>query len=560
LAFGLIAAACGSDDSESGSGTTAGGGAGTTAAGGAGTTAAASDLTPVQGGKLVVGIEADTGSPWVPSKFTCAASCYVTIGSVFDTLAAVTEDGEVVPYLAESITPNEDYTVWTFVAREGVTFHDGTPFDGAAMVDNITRQYKSFLTGKVFADVATNPDGTPQIVLTDPMTMTITLKRPWVVFPIYLAAQPGFMASPTWLAAADADTTLEAKPVGTGPFIFKDYKPGESFTATRNPDYWNQPYPYLDEYETRVIPDALTRASALEAGDVDIIHTTNGDTVAKFRDDPENFPMLEETDYGETGYTLLHVTQEGSPLTDVRVRCALAESTDAAAIIQQTQAGVPAIANGPFSPAQAGYLEDTGFPVEQDMEAAKALIADYKAENPGPLEINLSTTQDATNLIIAQAQQQFYTEAGVDEVQISQIEQAKYILTALQGDFQAFQWRNHGGYDLDSQLIWWTADNALPVGELALNFGRIKDDVIDEALAANRGETDPALKQEYAETVNKRFGEQCYNLWIFWTVWGIPHTPAVMDVGVFTLPDGSTQSPGTGGTFNQRSVWINPDA
>ena len=145
-------------------------------------------------------------------------------------------------------------------------------------------------------------------------------------------------------------------------------------------------------------------------------------------------------------------------------------------------------------------------------------------------------------------------------MQISQIEQAKYILTALQGDFQAFQWRNHGGYDLDSQYIWWTTENALPVGELALNFGRIKDDVIDEALNANRGETDPAAKQELAETVNKQFGEQCYNLWVFWTVWGLPHTPNVMDVGVFTLPDGSTQSPGTGGTFNQRSVWINPDA
>jgi peptide/nickel transport system substrate-binding protein len=484
----------------------------------------------------------------------------VTIGSVFDTLATVTDEGEIVPYLAESITPNEDYTVWTFVAREGVTFHDGTPFDGAAMVDNITRQFNSFLTGKVFTDVATNPDGTPQIALTDPMTMTITMDRPWVVFPYYLAAQPGMIASPTWMAAADADPTLEPKPVGTGPFIFKDYKPGESFTATRNPDYWNQPYPFLDEYETRVIPDALTRASALEAGDVDLIHTTNGDSIAKFRDDPENFPMLEETDYGETGYTLLHVTQEGSPLTDARVRCAMANATDMQAIIAQTQAGVPAIANGPFSPAQLGHLDDTGYPTEQNMEEAQRLVSEYKAENPGPLNIRLSTTQDATNLIVAQAQQQFFTEAGFDDVQISQIEQAKYILTALQGDFQAFQWRNHGGYDMDNQYIWWTTENALPVGELALNFGRIKDDVIDEALNANRGETDPAAKQEYAETVNKQFGEQCYNLWGFWTVWGLPHTPNVMDVGVFTLPDGSTQSPGTGGTFNVRSVWINPDA
>ncbi len=89
----------------------------------------------------------------------CARPCYQTIGSVYDTLAAVTEDGKFVPYLAESITPNADYTVWTFVARSGVTFHDGTPFDGAAMVDNMTRQFKSFLTGKVLADVATNPDG-----------------------------------------------------------------------------------------------------------------------------------------------------------------------------------------------------------------------------------------------------------------------------------------------------------------------------------------------------------------------------------------------------------------
>ena len=263
LAFGLVVAACGSDDSSSGSGTTASGGAGTTAAGGgAATTAAASTATPVQGGKLVVGIEADTGSPWTPSKILCATSCYVTIGSIYDTLTNVTEDGKVVPYLAESITPNADYTVWSFKARSGVKFHDGTPFDGAAMVDNIVRQYKSFLTAKVLSDVATNPDGSPQIVVdpADPMTMTITLKRPWVIFPIYFAAQVGFIASPTWLAAADKDPTLEPKPVGTGPFVFKDYKPGESFDATRNPDYWNKPYPYLDEYETRVIPDALTRA------------------------------------------------------------------------------------------------------------------------------------------------------------------------------------------------------------------------------------------------------------------------------------------------------------
>ena len=65
------------------------------------------------------------------------------------------------------------------------------------------------------------------------------------------------------MAAADADETLKSKPVGTGPFVYVDYRPNEYFTAKKNPSYWNQPYPYLDEIEFRPIPDALNRRDAL---------------------------------------------------------------------------------------------------------------------------------------------------------------------------------------------------------------------------------------------------------------------------------------------------------
>ncbi len=73
-------------------------------------------------------------------------------------------------------------------------------------------------------------------------------------------------------------------------------------------------------------------------------------------------------------------------------------------------------------------------------------------------------------------------------------------------------------------------------------------------------QTDPAVKKELAETVNKEFGEQCYDLWVSWTVWGIPHTPKVMDVGIFTLPDGTPPARAPAASFNVRSVWINPNA
>ncbi len=159
LALGLVAAACGSDDSGSSAGTTAaGGGAATTAAGGAGTTAASTE-TPVAGGKLVMGIEADTGSPWEPSKALLAISGHTVIRSIYDSLTIVTDEGTVVPYLAESVEPNADYTVWTIKVRSGVTFHDGTPLNAAAVVDNLVRHTKSFLTAAILTDVQKDAAG-----------------------------------------------------------------------------------------------------------------------------------------------------------------------------------------------------------------------------------------------------------------------------------------------------------------------------------------------------------------------------------------------------------------
>ena len=374
-----------------------------------------------------MGIEADTSSPWRPYEMLCAISCHQVIRNIYDTLAMPTADGKAAPYLAESITPNDDFTEWTVTARAGVTFHDGTPFDGAAIVENITRAKTGALTGNLFRpidSVAVDP--------ADPMTVVISMNTSWAAFPFALMGQASYMASPAWLLASDADEALRSQPVGTGPFMYEDYKPNEYFKMTKNPNYWNEPYPYLDSVEFRPIPDALSRRDALKSGTVDLMHTTNGETIAEFRDTQE-FPMQEITNTAEVGYTLLHVTQDGSPLNDVRVRCALAYASDEQAIIDSISAGVGQIAFGPFSPDQVGYLEDTGFPEAQDMAKAQDLIAEYRAENPGPLNLSLATTQDETNLTIAQFQKQWFEEAGVDSVTIDQIDQGNYILTAVLG-------------------------------------------------------------------------------------------------------------------------------
>jgi peptide/nickel transport system substrate-binding protein len=482
----------------------------------------------------------------------CAIGCYQVIRSIYDSLVMPNDAGSWSPYLADSLTPNDDFTEWKITAREGVTFHDGTPFDGAAIVENLTRAKEGILTGN-----ALRPVETIAVDAADPMTAVVTMNTSWAAFPFTLIGQAGMEASPTWLAASDTDDTLKSKPVGTGPFVYADYKADESFTMTKNPDYWNAPYPYLDSIEFRVIPDGLNRRDALKSGTVDLIHTTNGETISEFRDGTD-FPMVEIENNAETAYTLLHVSQEGSPLTDVRVRCALAYASDEQLLIDTIGAGVNQIAFGPFSPTQVGYLEHTGFPEAQDMAKAQELIAAYKADFPGPLNLSLATTQDQTNLTIAQQQQQWWTEAGVDNVTIDQIDQGNYIVTALLGNFQVFQWRNHGGFDLDQQYIWWHSKAAPPVGELALNFGRIRDPQLDALLDENRASTDSARKKAIAEEVNTLFATQCYNLWGSYTIWGIAGKPTVHGVNLFTLPDGAQAPFGAGisGTFYPMTLWV----
>jgi len=559
LAFGLLVAACGGGDDGGSSGTEAPAGSEAPSGSDAPSATEAPSGTdpakvPMPGGTLVMGLEAETSDPWRPSEMVCAISCHMVARSVYDALMVPGEDNVPHPYLAESVTPNDDCTVWSITARSGVKFHDGTDFDGAAIVENLSRHKTALLTGTAIKSVTDI-----SVDAADPMTAVVTVEKPWCTFTWYLTGQIGYMASPAWLAASDADEALRNQPVGTGPFVFDSYKPGESYKGVKNADYWNQPYPYLDSIEYIPINDGLKRRDALKAGDIDILHTGNGEVITEFRNSPDEFPSLEITKNGETAYTLLHVTQEGSPIQDQRVRCAMAYATDNALVNEIVSFGVNQLANGPFSPDQVGYLEDSGYPLEQDMARAQELIADYKAENPGELKISLATTTDATNLVIANYQVDFYKEAGFDEVTVDQIDQAQYIVTALLGNFQVFQWRNHGGVDLDQQYVWWHSSSSLDVGALALNFGRIKDAQLDELLDANRASTDPAEKKQIAEDVNRLFAEQCYNIWGSYQVWMIPHKPGIngIEANNLVLPDGMAALEGAGiaGTFYPATVW-----
>jgi peptide/nickel transport system substrate-binding protein len=535
---------------------------------------------PVQGGDLVYGIEADSANPWAPYRTSCATACYVLITSVSDPLFTASAEGEIAPILVESYEANDDYTEWTFNIREGITFHDGTPLDGAAVEFNMESCQYSPLTGAAFLWI--------KDISSSGQTVTITTNYPYVAAPRqFTERQCAYMFSPTWLRtledipqrneaapiydaelAAEAPSGDPAKPIGVGAYVFESYTPGNgnSFRLVRNEDYWRGPngitgeqLPYLDSVEGVVAVDIDSRSNGLRSGQFDIIHSSNSDTINEFLGD-DSFETIATSLYGDTNYIMFNVAEgdidpngdnADSPLLNVHCRRALAHATDLERLNEERGAGLSLIANGPFGPGMLGYLEDTGYP-QYDPDAALEEFDTCLSElGTDTIEFTFNTTNDPFNVETNTLVISMWQEVFGDQLQasIEPIEQGQYIGLALTGTFNAFGWRNHGGIDPATQAYWWESTSSAPIGQLALNFGRFVDPDMDAAFQTIKSNPDPAARKEATETVNRIFGEQVYNLWTSWSLWAVIEQPYVNGLETNTLIDGGE---GVGLAFSGR--------
>jgi peptide/nickel transport system substrate-binding protein len=599
-AFTLLAGACaGDDDDDSGPVTSGSGPAGDAAAsgGGDGTASTATDSAsgssapsgtgeggapddanrdagdegePVHGGTLVYGIEADTANPWAPYSASISRAGYIPIRSISDTLFSIKEDGEVEGLLVERFEHNEDYTEWTLHIREGITFHDGTPLDGDAVRFNIETFKYSPLSGGALVPLATMTSSGQEVTLT-------TTGGGWVTLPSYFVS--GFhMMSKQWLSSLpdvphrvegtpvyDAELAATpangdpAKPVGLGAFKFESYTPGNgnTFRAVRNPEYWRGPngitgeeLPYLDAIEAVVFVDVESRSNAVRAGQIDVMHTANADTVRQFLDD-DSMETISSNKWAEVGYILINMaegpeidpegTNANNPLLTLPCRQALAAAVDLERLKEERGGGLTEVANGPFPPGALGYLEDTGYPRYDVDQARMYMDACLTERETDSIEFQFNTTNDPFNVETNQLVVSMWNEAFGDQVKatITAIEQGQYIGSALFGTYQAQSWQNHGGFEPDHQRLWWHSTSSTPVGQQAINFGRFRDPVIDEALDIAKSDPDVEARRAAAETINRQFGENVYNIWLNHSQWGIISQPYVNGVESAVFPDGT---------------------
>jgi peptide/nickel transport system substrate-binding protein len=531
LALALVGSACGGGDSDSSAGT--------------GSDEAAEE--PVYGGDLAYGLEAENNNGWCLPEAQLAVSGLQVSQAIYDTLTVLNADGEYSPFLAESVEPNENYTQWTISLREGVTFHDDSPLDAEVVKNNLDAYRgdyparKSLLAQFVFEDVTS-------VDVVDDLTLTVTVAKPWTTFPAYLAGRIGIMAQ----AQLDDPDTCDSKLIGSGPFELEEWIVGESFTATRNENYWHtdadgNQLPYLDSVTFRPYVDSTARTNALLSGDIQALHTPIPEEIETLLAEEENGNVKVESpsEFREVNYVLFNTAKP--PFDSLTARQALAHAIDREEYRSVIGHDLVDVASGPFAPGVMGHLDDAGMP-EYDPDKARELVAQYEEETGMPLEFSQTILSSTASQAVAQFYQDQAAQVGIEST-IEAVDQSAEISTALGNDWQVLNWRNHPGEDPDTQYIWW-------YGGYPTNFNKFDDPEINALLDEGRAVSDPAERQEIYEEINREFARELYNVWMIWTRWTIATASDVYGLSGPPLPDGSEPNPGLADGHPVAGMWI----
>jgi ABC-type transport system substrate-binding protein len=475
---------------------------------------------PVSGGTLVVGTSSEVDG-FNPLSSQWSGPAYQIGRSVYDPLVAMDRDGNWQPYLAKSITPNADFTVWTFELRPDITFHNGEELDGDALKMFFDESTTSPLSSQGFPEQ-------PVVTKTGDMTVTLTFTQPWSEMPTALVEQPGYVIAPEQLESGSTD-----EPIGTGPFVFDEWIPDNYFRATKNPNYWRAGEPYLDAIEFRPIADPAARLNALKAGDVDAVETGSIGQPKLDEMAAEGFTVIDDVD--NVGAVNLLMNNDSPTVSDKRVREAIVAAIDRDAFRNAILDSSYELADQPYPPDSRWHTE-LDYP-EYDPEKAKQLVEEYEAEN-GPIEISMMIIATGAPTSPAQYLQQQLENVGMD-VTIDDLEQVTFVQKFVQGEYDTVYLGSFfGAADPDGSYPFITSKGAAPETLIKLNFARYRNPAVDAALQAQRNTDDDAERQAEWAKIWNAFAEDLPYAFLAYETQAWITKADVYGLAGYTTPDG----------------------
>jgi peptide/nickel transport system substrate-binding protein len=310
-----------------------------------------------------------------PTTAAAAAIAEVTLYNLYETLTKINEDGSVSPLLAESWQASADLKTYTFKLRKGVKFHNGEPFDSAAV---------KFSFDRAAIATSTNKDKSlyqafESVTAPDADTIVVAVKYSEPNLPFLLGQASGSIVEPK------SAPTNATQPVGTGPYTIGAWAKGSSITLNKWPDYRNAAAIKLSKVTIRFIGDPSAQVAALLSGDIDVFpRAAVARSVAQFKADPRFNVLIG----GSRAKTIVGINERKKPLDDVRVRRAILAAIDRKAMIEGAADGFGTPIGSFYVPDTPGYVDTTDIN-PYDPDKAKKLLAEAGITTPLELSLKL---------------------------------------------------------------------------------------------------------------------------------------------------------------------------
>lgn len=335
-----------------------------------------------RGGNLKLGLTGGSSSDTLDPHKSLTYIDTSRLQSLYQPLVQLDAQAQVEYVLAESISPHQgSLSEWVIRLRPGVSFHDGKAFTASDVLFTFQRVYSNDFTGKF----GLGPIDLANTKALDPHTVLVRLTKPFSSFAEQLAA--------FWYNLYIAPAGFSpAKPVGTGPFVYQSFTPGQRSVFTRNPHYWKSGLPYVGTLTIIDFSDNTTLQDALSTGVIQGAGALDGPQIASLATSSGIKTVVSHS--GEIVPFTMRVDQP--PFNDINVRQAMRLLVDRPQLIDSALDGYGVVANDLFSPYDPDFDHSLVRPAQGDIQQAKFLLK--KAGQEG-LTVTLTTSAVATGTV-----------------------------------------------------------------------------------------------------------------------------------------------------------------
>jgi len=458
--------------------------------------------TPKYGGKVIYTMGTDAKT-LLPPHINDSPSSQV-VRHIFEGLVEYDSKMKIKPLLAEKWEISDDGLTYTFYLKKGVKFHDGSDFNAQA----VKKTFDFIINGKL-RRTSIYKERIKEVEVVDDYTVRFRLNATFGDFLNQLASSNAAILSPKAIEKYGNDYGEFGKnPVGTGPFVFVEWKPGERILLKANENYWNG-RPYLDEIDFRVTPEDVTRALQIQSGDAHVSTRIPPVMYAALQKDPR--VVVEKVP--ETRVIFLGINTIKKPLDDVRVRKALNYAIDKEKICKVVLQGMAFPLKSPVSEMLPGHYPVGAYPY--DPKKAKELLKEAGFDEKNKLKLELATPKGRylMDYQTALAVQGMLKEVGV-EVDVRPMEWGEYVNYLFAGrenakyDIYLLGWGDTLASNVIDRLF--SSTNVPPLGE---NIGFYSNPKIDELIAKILREVNDEKRNEYLAEAQKIIMDDA--AWVF---------------------------------------------